>query len=56
MTQAWDQFARTGRPDSATPDWPAFDLPARPTMAFDTPPTVVDDPSRDERLAWAGVL
>jgi para-nitrobenzyl esterase len=56
MSSAWANFARTGWPGYDGLEWPEFSLPERPTLVFDTTPTVVSDPSRDERLAWAGVL
>jgi para-nitrobenzyl esterase len=56
MSRAWASFARTGDPNhDGMPAWPAYDLPARSTMCFDTPSRVVDDPLGDEREAWAAV-
>jgi para-nitrobenzyl esterase len=55
MASAWVAFAATG--DPSTPqlgEWPRYDADRRATMRLDTDPGVVEDPRRDERLAWAG--
>jgi para-nitrobenzyl esterase len=53
---AWVAFARTGDPNHAgLPRWPAYDATTRPTMIFDTPCAVEDDPGREERLAIAAM-
>jgi para-nitrobenzyl esterase len=53
MSRAWATFARTGDPNHAgMAQWPAYEVPARSTMCFDTTSTVVDDPAGDEREAW----
>jgi len=49
-------FARTGNPNNARlPKWPAFDLARRPTMIFDEPPHIEDDPRGRERKYLAQV-
>ena len=56
MSAAWLAFARRGNPNHAgLPQWPAYSLPERPTMIFDKNCRVVNDPGREERLAWDGV-
>ncbi len=55
MSRTWLAFARSGNPNhAALPPWPAYALDRRPTMIFDLPCRVVDDPYRDERLVWDG--
>ena len=56
MHRAWIAFARTGDPNHAgLPEWPQYDLERRATMRFDAVCEVVDDPARDDRLAFEGV-
>jgi para-nitrobenzyl esterase len=51
MMDSWLSFARTGRPRSEDlAPWPWYD-PSRPTMVFDKPPHMEQDPFREERLA-----
>ena len=53
MSRAWAAFARTGDPShSGIPNWPAYTLDKRTTMILGSTSTVVDDPMREERLAW----
>jgi para-nitrobenzyl esterase len=53
MSRTWLAFARSGNPNNeAIPLWPAYSEAARPTMIFDNECHVVNDPYRDERLAW----
>jgi para-nitrobenzyl esterase len=50
VSETYIAFARTGNPNNLhVPDWPAFDLKARPTMIFDLPSKVEDDPRGRER-------
>ncbi len=57
MSQAWIQFARTGDPNyEGLPHWPKYDTGTRSTMLFDVPCRVEDDPRREEREAWKGVI
>ncbi|RAK62862.1 carboxylesterase/lipase family protein [Phenylobacterium kunshanense] len=54
MANAWLAFARKGDPNHAgLPRWPTYDVATRPVMLFDTPPTVANDPFREERLFMA---
>jgi para-nitrobenzyl esterase len=54
VSGAWVAFARTGNPSHpGIPKWPAYDATERRTMHIDNEWTVVNDPSRDERLAMA---
>ena len=49
-------FARTGNPNtSELPRWPQFNLPERPTMIFDLPPHVENDPRGAERKLFAPI-
>jgi para-nitrobenzyl esterase len=53
MSRAWAAFARTGNPThSGIPEWPAYTLQRRATMIIDEKCRVVNDPMREERLAW----
>ncbi|MSU47958.1 MAG: carboxylesterase/lipase family protein [Opitutus sp.] len=49
MSNALLAFARTGAPGTTALPWPRFELAKRPTMIFDTPPHVEDDPRGAER-------
>lgn len=54
MSESWIAFARRGDPNNpAIPRWSPYDLKRRTTLMFDTPPTTVDDPFREERLFMA---
>lgn len=48
MAAALQRFARSG-----DPGWPAYGLPQRRTMIFDSPPRLEDDPRRTEREVFA---
>lgn len=50
MTTAFLRFARTGNPG-----WPAYTLPRRRTMIFDSMPRLEDDPRRGERELFARI-
>jgi para-nitrobenzyl esterase len=53
MAGAWVAFASTGRPGHAgLSAWPAYSTRTRSTMVFDRRSTRVDDPWRDERIAF----
>ncbi len=53
MSSAWTAFARSGSPNaSALPHWPAYDAAKRATMIFDNECKVVDDPAREDRVAY----
>jgi para-nitrobenzyl esterase len=53
MSRTWLAFARSGNPNNnAIPHWPAYSDAERPTMIFDNECHVVNDPYRQERLAW----
>ena len=53
MSQTWLAFARSGNPNNkAIPQWPAYSDADRPTMIFDNECQVINDPYRQERLAW----
>jgi para-nitrobenzyl esterase len=65
MSRAWSAFARSANPNVegfatesglALPEWPSFNSEARPTMVFDVPCHMANDPRREERLVWKGDL
>ena len=57
MSEALLAFARTGNPNTpALPPWPRFDLAKRPTMLFDVPPRLEDDPRGAERRLFAPIV
>ena len=56
MSEVWIAFARTGNPNTSTiPQWPAFNLKERPTMIFDLPSHIENDPRGEERILFAPV-
>jgi len=57
MSNAWVSFARTGNPShKGLPNWTPFEAQKRATMIFNSPESkVVNDPSREERLALAAL-
>jgi para-nitrobenzyl esterase len=56
MSEAFVAFAKTGDPNSrAVPRWEPFNLERRPTMVFDVPSKLVDDPRGAERRFFAKV-
>ena len=55
MSATWIAFARSGNPNHpGLPEWPASTLEQRPTMIFNLPSRVENDPGREERLLWRG--
>lgn len=57
MTTALLAFAGTGNPNApGLPQWPRFDTARRPTMLFDLPPKVEDDPRGAERKYFAPIV
>jgi para-nitrobenzyl esterase len=56
MMKAFAAFARSGDPNAAgVPRWPAYRLPGRTTMVWDSRSDAVDDPRRWERELFAAV-
>ena len=56
MSQAWIQFARSGKPDhEGIPNWPQYDFQKRATMIFDTTCRIVNDPNTETRELWASI-
>lgn len=56
MSDAFVNFAATGVPSSdELPDWTPFSLPRRPTMVFDVPPRMENDPRGAERRIFERV-
>lgn len=57
MSSAWIAFARTGNPNHpGIPTWPAYTTEQRPTLLFNLSSRVENDPRREERLLWQGLL
>ncbi len=53
MHPAWIAFARGGDPNhTGLPEWPRYELDRRATMRFDATCEVLDDPGREDRLAF----
>jgi len=53
MAGAWLAFARTGNPNhGALPAWLPYNMNERPTMVFDRETRLVNDPLREERIAF----
>ncbi|MEZ5938517.1 MAG: carboxylesterase/lipase family protein [Hyphomonadaceae bacterium] len=51
MSATWAEFARSGDPNNpAIPDWPAYSVPRRPSLVFDTDMRVEDDIRQEQRL------
>jgi para-nitrobenzyl esterase len=56
MSETYIAFAKTGNPNNRTiPNWPAYDVARRATMAFDLPSHVIDDPRREPRKLFSPV-
>ena len=54
MSDALIAFSRSGNPGTpALPAWPRFNVEQRPTMIFDLPPRVENDPRGAERKLFA---
>jgi para-nitrobenzyl esterase len=50
MSESLIAYAKTGDPNHAgLPQWPPYDLTHRPTMIWNTPPLVIDNPRGNER-------
>ena len=50
MANSWIAFARTGNPNNASiPEWKPYNLEQRPTMMFDVPSHLENDPHKAER-------
>jgi para-nitrobenzyl esterase len=59
VSEAFIAFFRSGDPNtpkSKLPAWPKFEPAARPTMVFDSRPTLKNDPIREQRLAMWDAL
>ena len=57
MSAAWIAFARSGNPNHpGLPQWPAYSTEQRPTLVFDLPSRVENDPGHEERQLWREVL
>jgi para-nitrobenzyl esterase len=50
MSESLIAYAKTGDPNHAgLPHWPPYDLAGRPTMIWNTPPRIADNPRGNER-------
>ena len=50
MSETWIAFAKTGNPNNALiPDWPPYNLDARPVMVFDLESEIVSDARGPQR-------
>jgi para-nitrobenzyl esterase len=57
MSDAWIAFARSGSPDTPKlPRWAPYDAAHRTTMVFNDSSEMIDDPTRERRLAMQDVL
>ncbi|MHA1729220.1 MAG: carboxylesterase/lipase family protein [Promethearchaeota archaeon] len=57
MMDCWINFARSGNPNhNGIPDWKPYDLDKRTTLLFDKEIKMAEDPLREQRLAWEGIL
>jgi para-nitrobenzyl esterase len=52
ISQAWLNFARTGKPSQQGLEWPRYELQARKTMLFNKQNRVVPDPDPTTRVFW----
>ena len=53
MADTWIAFARTGNPNNPKiPQWPPYDLDARPVMVFDESPELVNDARGAQRALF----
>jgi len=52
VSGAWTSFARTGNPSQRNLSWPPYNTSDRATMVFEDQSKVVNDPGKQERLAW----
>lgn len=57
MSDAWIAFARTGNPNTAKlPAWTPYDAGRRATMVFNDESEIVNDPTKERRIAMQAVL
>ncbi len=57
MSDAWIAFARTGNPNTAKlPAWTPYDAGRRATMVFNDKCEIVNDPTKERRIAMQAVL
>lgn len=57
MSDAWIAFARTGRPNTPKlPTWTPYDARQRATMVFNDKSEIVNDPTKERRIAMQEVL
>jgi len=56
IQEAWIRFARTGNPNHpGLPPWPKYDVKGRATMELGTTCRLINDPYREQRVAWDGM-
>ena len=56
FAELWTTFARTGKPAAKdAPEWPAYNLEARPTMRIDTKCEVINNRFSEELKMWKSI-
>jgi para-nitrobenzyl esterase len=57
MAELWTTFARTGKPAARNvPEWPAYNLAARPALRIDTQCEVINNRYREELAMWRNLI
>lgn len=57
VQNCWIAFARSGNPGTDTVGtWPGYETASRQTMAFDEEVAVINDPGRESREHWEGII
>jgi para-nitrobenzyl esterase len=57
VSSAWIEFARTGKPSAeGLPEWKPYDAEHHATLVINDESEMVDDPTRERRLAMQAVL
>ena len=57
MMDAWIAFIRTGNPNhTGMQEWPLYEIPLRATMIFTDRSSVQNDPDKDIRLLFKGII
>ena len=57
MSSAWIEFAKTGKPRAeGLPEWTPYDAEHHATLVIDDESQMIDDPTRERRLAMQAAL
>lgn len=57
LSSAWIEFAKTGKPSAeGLPEWSAYDAERHATLVINDDSAMVDDPTRERRLAMQAIL